>query len=536
MQLQRHIEFVVKPDPRGGRAGLAVVLAGILALFLDASATNMINTGLPFLQGRVGATPDEGSWLLTTFNAMYYATIGLSPWLYVCVGRRRLLLISLTGFALTSLALFTVTSLDLMLLLRAVQGAFAGAIFVPAALLMFLSLPTKLLPIGIPAFALVSLAGSSAGALIGGYFAETYGASSVFLPGAAATLAVGALIALAAPNTDRTERTPFDALGFMLSIVMFGAMQFLANEGERRDWFNDSSVVFAAVILGFSGLSLGVWELAGARYPHLNLHLFARHVNLRVGAIVNVVVGFLGFSITVFVTFLEQTLGASATSSGEMIVLRVATYFVGIPLAYILILKKVLDVRVALSIAAVGTALSFVAFAHLMTSTSNLASFVLVSLVFGLFFGALNQPTPSLVLSGLPPNAFLAALPFYKLSSPIGSMLAFGVCQTFLDHRIALVQTSEAAAITLHSPSVALFMARGGTPAALTAFATGQAIVVAEAALTFMLAIATLALIPIVLFVRVPRTTASAPPTSPRETVTAPSLSGETAAKFVTVG
>jgi len=512
MPLQRFIEVNVKPEPRAGLAGWAIVLAGVLALFLDASATNMINTGLPFLEGRVAASPDEGSWLLITFNAMYYATIGLSPWLYVCIGRKRLLLISLTGFAVTSLALATVTSLDLMLALRAAQGAFAGAIFVPAALLMFLSLPTKLLPIGIPAFALVSLAGSSAGALLGGYFAETYGAGSVFLPGAVATIMICILIAVAAPNTDQTERTPFDLPGFALSVLMFGAMQFLANEGERRDWFNDANVVLSAVLFAFSAVSLVMWELTGARYPHLNLHLFAHHENLRVGTIVNVIVGFLGFSITVFVIFLEQTLGASATISGEMIMLRVVTYFIGIPLAYILIFKKLLDIRVALSIAAVGTALSFVGFAHLMTSTSDLASFVLISLVFGFFFGALNQPTPSLVLSSLPSNELVAALPFYKLTGPIGSMVAFGVCQTFLDHRIALVQTREAAAMTLQNPGVALFMARGGSPAALTAFATGQATVIAEASLTFLLAIATLTLIPIVLFVRVPRTAETKPP------------------------
>jgi len=509
LQPQREIELSVNPTPRTGIAGVAVVVAGILALCLDASTPNLINTGLPFLQGRVSATPDESSWLLTTFNAMYYASIGLSPWLFACVGRKRLLLISLSGFALTSLALFTVTSLDLMLVLRAVQGAFAGALFVPAALLMFLSLPANLLAYGIPAFAVVSLTGASAGASLGGFFAETYGAGSVFLPGAIATLAVAVLVALAAPKDRKPERSPFDGLGFALSILMFGAMQYLANEGERRDWFNDGTVVFATVVFALSALCLIGWEWAGARHPHLNMHLFERFANLRVGAVVNLVVGFLGYSITVFVVFLEQTLGASATTSGQMILLRVATYLIGIPLAYVLIAKNVLDLRVALSIAAVGTALSFVAFSHLMTSTSALGSFVLISLIFGLFFGALNQPTPALVLTGLPPNALLAVLPIYKLSAPIGTMLSFGICETFLDHRAALVETRLAAALTLHSPSVALFIACGGTPSGLAALATGQAVVVADAALMFMLALATLVLIPVTLLIQVKKSQAA---------------------------
>ena len=503
----------MQPDPQRGIAGAAVLLAGTLALLLDASATNMINTGLPFLQGRVAAGPDEGSWLLTSFNAAYYTSIALSPWLYAVAGRKRLLLIALAGFAATSFALITVTSFEAMVALRALQGIFAGAIFVPAALLMFLSLPLRLLPIGIPAFAVVSLSGSSAGALIGGFFAETYGAGSVFIPGALATVAIGILVGMAAPNTDQPERRPFDALGVALAFLMFGAMQYLANEGERRDWFNDGGIAAAAVLLILTALALLGWELAGARYPFLNFRLFGRFENLRIGALVNVVVGFLGFSITVFVVYLEQTLEASATSAGAMILLRVSTYLIGIPIAYVLILRKMLDVRAVVTIAAIGTALSFVIFSHLMTTISSLETFFAVSLLFGVFFGALNQPTPSLVLSGLPPSVLLAALPVYKLSSPIGYMLASGICQTFLDHRTALVQSRLAAAITLQNPAIAAFIARGGAIGVLAAQTASQAAVIAEGALMVVLALVTLALIPIVLCVKLPRTTGSVAPT-----------------------
>jgi DHA2 family multidrug resistance protein len=512
---QQEIDVPVKPDPESGVVGVAVILAGVFAMLLDASATNMINTGLPFLQGQVSATPDEGSWLLTVYNAMYYASIGLSPWLYVRFGKKRLLLISLAGFAATSLALFSVTSLDVMLVLRAAQGAFAGAIFVPAALLMFMSLPPKLLPFGIPAFALVALTGAAAGVLVGGYFAEAFGAGSVFLPGAAATIVVGVLVWWAAPNNDQRERRPFDGLGVGLSVVMFGAMQYLANEGERRDWFSDGTVVLASVVLAITAIALIAWEWWGARHPHLDLHLFSGFRNLRIGALISVLVGFLGYSVTVFVVFLQDTVGASATTSGEMIMLRVLTYLIGIPLVYVLVARKVLDVRLALILSAIGTALCFVAFSHLMTTTAAIGSFVGITLIFGFFFAALNQPTPGLVLGGLPPTAFLAALPIYKLSAPIGVMLAFGICQTFLDHRTTLVQTQIASAMTLQNPSVALFLARGGSPATLAGLAAGQSTVVAQAALTFVFGLATLLLIPMIVFVQVAKPAPAQPPASP---------------------
>jgi MFS transporter, DHA2 family, multidrug resistance protein len=511
----QHIEHELTPHPMSGAHGVAVVLAGVLALILDASATNMINTGLPFLEGRVAATPDEGSWLLTSFNATYYATILLSPWLFVRFGQKRLLLVALGGFAATSLLMVSVTSFDELVALRAIQGVFAGGMFVPAALLMFLSLPPKMLPVGIPAFAVFSLAGASLGALIGGYFAETYGAASVFVPGAVATIAIGIFIAISAPNGNSPQYQPFDVCGVALSLLMFGSMQYLANEGARRNWLDDGSVVIAVALLIASVTSFIAWELYGARYPHVNLHLFATFRNLTIGGLVNVVVGFIGFGITVFVTYLEQTLGASATTAGQMIALRIVTYLIGIPLAYFVVIKKWLDIRAVVTLAAIGTALSFAGFWRMMTVGSALESFIAISLVFGIFFGALNQPTPSLVLAGLPPRLLLGGLAIYKVSSPIGSMLAYGVCQTFLNHRFVLYTTTIAGAMTRANPAVAAYLSHGGTVETLGALATSQATAMAEAALMLVLAVVTLLLIPIVMFAKMAPPVAAPPAPRP---------------------
>jgi hypothetical protein len=98
-------------------------------------------------------------------------------------------------------------------------------------------------------------------------------------------------------------------------------------------------------------------------------------------------------------------------------------------------------------------------------------------------------------------------------------MLSFGICETFLDHRTALVQSRQAAAETLQNPSVASFIAHGGTPGDLAALATGQAAVVADAALMFVLALATLLVIPMTFLIQVKK----APAKSAQATAPAPS-------------
>ncbi len=136
----------VKQAPQTGLRAVAITVAAVFVMLVDATAANVINTGLPHLQGLSAATPDEGSWIVTAFNATYYSTILFSPWLYARLGRKPLLLAGLLGFGLTSLMLAATRSLELVVALRFLQGAFLGSVFVPAAVLLFTSLPLALLP------------------------------------------------------------------------------------------------------------------------------------------------------------------------------------------------------------------------------------------------------------------------------------------------------------------------------------------------------------------------------------------------------
>jgi MFS transporter, DHA2 family, multidrug resistance protein len=502
---QQHIEIELRPNPLPGWRRGVVILACVLTLLLDGAVTATINAGLPYLQGRVAASPDEGSWLLTSFNACYYSVILLSPWLFVRVGRKRLLLISRAGYALISLLLVEVTSFPLMVALRAIQGCFQGAIYVPAALLMFFSVPVEALPIIIPSFALIILGGGTMGSLIGGYFGDTYGGGDVFFPGAIATIVIFVLLLVSAPKDGKSDRSlRFDGVGVFLSLVMFGAMQYLANEGERRNWFDSPSVIYATVIFAIAAPAFVIWE-ARTRFPHLNLTLFTRFHNLSVGACVNVVAGILGFSITSFVLYLQALLAATPELAGEMILLRLVTYFVGVPTAYLLVAKKILDVRVVLSLAAIGVTISYFGFAQTMTTTADAAAFIAITLIFAFFFACLSQPTPSLVIGVLPPQLLLSGLSIYKISAPIGLMLAGMLMPTILDHSSAHHASDLAGYVALHSAGVAKYLNAGGSLHALNSQLQSQALTWAYADTMRVFGLITLLVIPIVLFLRIPR-------------------------------
>jgi DHA2 family multidrug resistance protein len=462
--------------PQTGTRIIIIGVVSVLVLLVDGTAANIINSGLPYLQGISAATPDEASWIITAFNTAYYSTILFSPWLYARFGRKELLLAGLLSFCATSLLLAATQPLEWVILLRFLQGAALGCMFVPAGTLLFTSLPLNFLPFAPPLFAVIVLGAGTMGSFIGGYLSETFGGAAVYLPGAIATLICALLVYLAAPKVDEPQRDlrP-DIVGFVLSLLMFGSLQYLANEGERRNWFDDSSVFLAAFTLIFAMCAFVAWELYLTDTPLINLRLLAQKRNLAVGSAVNLVLGIVGYSVVSFLVYLQTIALTTATLAGALILLRLVTYLIGIVLAFELVRRHILGVRAVIIISAIGSALAFWGFALNMTTTADAASFVVISLVLGFFFSALSQPIPALVLGTLGMGDLAAGLSLYKVSAPVGVSIGTGIFQTLLDHRAAVHITNLTGLVTYAHLPVTQFIADGGKVSALASLLNGQA-------------------------------------------------------------
>jgi DHA2 family multidrug resistance protein len=495
----------VTPRPQPGLRGVAIVTSAIFAILVDQTSTAIINTGLPYLQGITAASPDDASWIITAFNATYYAFILLSPWMMGRVGRTRLMVGAFIGFSLTSFVLAATSDYHVFIVLRTIQGAFLGCIFVPAALLLFTSLPLRALKFAPPGFVLVSLSGGTLGTVIGGFFADEYGGSSVFIPGAVATLVTAVLIAVAVNAPDRPQPDlRFDATGVALSIATFAAMQFLANEGERRNWFDDSAIVRAAVLLAVVLPLFVVYELFVTRDPHVDFRMFVRHRNLSVGAIINIGIGAVGYSVTVFVGYLQAALGATPTLAGALVLVRLATYAFGVPAAFYLIAQLGFDIRAVVILGVLGSAAGLWAFSNSMTTTADFDAFVGISLVFGFFFGMMNQPMGALVIGSMPLPLLAAGVSIYKLSSPVGLMIATGGMQTLLDHSFAAFHSAIAGNLALaRAPVNRYVQMHHGNAASLAGIASSQAQTLAYASVMLTFAFIVLIVVPIIFLAKV---------------------------------
>src|SRR5580698_6176028 len=97
---------------------VAGVMAAALMQTLDSTITNV---ALPSIQGNLGASQDEATWVITAYTIAAIIVIPLTPWLQNRFGRKNYYVTSIVGFTLASVACGASESLSMLIFSRVVQ-------------------------------------------------------------------------------------------------------------------------------------------------------------------------------------------------------------------------------------------------------------------------------------------------------------------------------------------------------------------------------------------------------------------------------
>jgi len=118
----------------------------MLATLMNTLDSTIANVALPHIQGSVSAAADQITWVLTSYIIASAIMTPLSGWLSMKIGRKKLFLISIGGFTLTSVLCGIATSLPEIVLFRLLQGI-AGASLMPLSQAVMLDLyPPQMVP------------------------------------------------------------------------------------------------------------------------------------------------------------------------------------------------------------------------------------------------------------------------------------------------------------------------------------------------------------------------------------------------------
>jgi DHA2 family multidrug resistance protein len=245
-----------EPPHAGGpapedRPPIALVIAVVLTAVLEVLDITIVNVSIPHMLGTFAATPDQITWVLTSYIVAAAVVMPLTGYLSSWLGRRRLLLLAITGFLVSSALCGMAWSLESMVVFRLAQGVF-GAPLVPLSQGILLdAFPRERHGQALAIFGLGIMVAPVIGPALGGYLTETYSWRMVFYINIPLGL-FALLMAIGYLPQRGVKDIKTDWVGMALLVIAVGAIQYVLDQGQSRDWFNSKIIVAGTVIAVFA--------------------------------------------------------------------------------------------------------------------------------------------------------------------------------------------------------------------------------------------------------------------------------------------
>jgi len=497
-----------RPIERADFAAWLAVAAGTLGALMATLDISIVNSALPTIQGEIGATGTEGTWVATSYLVAEIVIIPMAAWLQRLLGLRTFLLIAAGLFTGFSVMCGFADNLTMMIIGRVGQGFTGGAMIPTAQTIIATRLPRRQQPIGIAMFGVTAILGPVIGPLLGGWLTENISWHYAFfinLP-ICAILVVLLLVGLPHERARLDRLGEADWLGVAGLALGLGGLTVFLEEGQREQWFASELIWWMAAVsaLGFALLFTG--QLTAKR-PVIKLSLL---LDRQFGAValMAMVLGVVLYGTAyVIPQFLAAIAGYNALQAGKIVLIS------GIPslvmMAMVPILLRTIDIRIA-----VATGLAIMGGSALLDTHLNISSvggdFIDSQLLRGVgqILGMLFL-SQAAIQSVSTEDAGDASGLFNSVRNLGGSLALAGIAivqdQRLWFHSRRLEETLNANSLAVQEHVAGLAQTLGGTPAALRLISQqiqAEALVMTYNDIFWLMGMGTLLVLPLVLFLR----------------------------------
>jgi MFS transporter, DHA2 family, multidrug resistance protein len=458
------------PAPLQGSARLWGTIALSAATFMNVLDSSIANVSLLAIAGDLGVSPNQGTWVITSFGVANAIALPLTGWLSQRFGQVRLFVTSVLLFVISSWLCGLAPNMGMLIAMRALQGFVAGPMMPLAQTLLLSSYPPALAGMAMALWAMTTLVAPVMGPVLGGWITDHTHWGWIFFINIPVGIAAGFITwTIFHKRETQIRKLPIDSIGLALLVVSVSALQIMLDKGKELDWFTSPEVTALAIVAAVGFAFFIAWELTDD-HPVVDLRMLKIR-NFWTGTLSMTVAYslFMG-NLVLLPLWLQQFMGYTSTQAG-MLMAPVGLFAI--------ILSPIVGKNIHKLDPRALTSFAFVVFALVLWMRSNFntqadfATLMVPTIVQGIALACFFIPLTTITLGGVAPEKIAAASGLSSFARIVGGSFGTSVAITIWQDRAALhhaqlVELVNRGSVATQS-ALANFSAAGmGTEQALT--------------------------------------------------------------------
>ena len=422
----------------------AVMMSAVMEL-VDTSA---VNVSLPYIAGNLSASVDEATWVLTSYLVANAIILPLSGWLANYLGRKRLLMTAVAGFAAASVLCGFAPNLPMLIFFRVVQGTAGGSLQPTTRAIMLEAFPREERGHAMALWGVGIVVAPIVAPILGGWLTTDYSWRWIFfinVPVSIAALLLVQTFVFDPPYIQRgTGRIDYWGMGFLA--LGIAALQIVFDKGQEDDWFGSHFIVTMSILAAIGLVTFIWWELR-TRDPVVHFHLL-RHRTFTTGVALSMTLFFALYgSIVLLPLFMQTLLNFPAVTAGVWNSPRGIATLIFMPIAGFLIGRR-WDMRALMSGGLFVAAIGAYMFSFLDLSAGPW-DFLWPQLIMGAGLSFLFVPLATITVDPIPQHEMGYATSLIGLARNLGAGFGISIFTSFVDRRAQLHQVRLAGDLAL---------------------------------------------------------------------------------------
>jgi DHA2 family multidrug resistance protein len=481
-----------------------ITIGLMLATVMNSLDSTIANVALPHMAGSVSASPDQITWVLTSYIIAAAIMTPLSGWLSIRIGRKTMFLISILGFTIASMLCGVASSLAEIVIFRLLQGL-CGAALIPLSQAVVLDVyPPSQVGQVMALWGAGAILGPIFGPVLGGYLTDNFSWNWVFFINLPIGIMAFACIWFFMDRDRGGNARPFDFLGFGALTVFIGGVQLMLDRGPTVDWFS-SPEIWIEMLCGLAGLWVFITQTLTAKNPFFDRAL-ALDRNFVTCNLFGFFIGlFLYSTMALLPPVMQGLMGYSVFGSGLVMMPRGLGSFAAMFIVGRLVGK--VDTRLILLVGLSLCSFALFQMTHFDLSM-NATPFVTSGIVQGLGIGLLFVPLSVTAFATLSPTLRSEGTSVYTLIRNLGSSVGISVMEALDTQQTSVAHADMAGQLQPGNPVQTNLLAGGLS--SLNAEITRQAAMVGLIDVFKVMLVLTFLVAPLLLIMRAPK--AAAPP------------------------